>query len=59
MNFLIAGNGIVGMLMALPLMLMWRSRPPNLWLGLFIFSLSSLSLADYFVAVRGLFGVFD
>jgi AraC-like DNA-binding protein len=59
MEFLSAGTGVVGILIAVPLLLMWRSRPPNFWLGMFILSISSLCLADYFIGVPGLFGVFD
>lgn len=59
-NNLSIGTGMLGLFMSFPLMLMARRRPANLWLALFVFSLSLLSLAftiyaDHIV----LFGLFD
>ena len=43
-------SAILGLFMALPLIALRRRRPANLWLGLFVLSLSLLTLADYFAA---------
>jgi len=40
-------TAVLGMFLALPLMALARQRTANVWLGLFVFSLSLLSLADY------------
>lgn len=53
-------TGVLGLFIALPLLWSRRDRPANLWLGLFIFSLSWLSLQVlYFRYPSKLFGVFD
>ena len=53
-------TGVLGLFIALPLIWSRRTRPANLWLGLFIFSLSWLSLqVFYFAYPKYLFGVFD
>ncbi len=58
------GTAVLGLFMALPLMLLARRRRENFWLGLFVLSLSLLSLADFaynaglrraFPVLRGVF----
>lgn len=38
---------IVGLLWLLPLLVLSRKRPATLWLGLFVYAITSLALADY------------
>jgi AraC-like DNA-binding protein len=53
-------TGLLGLFLAFPLIAMTRSRPANLWLGLFILSLSLLSLAfPVYARLPELFGLFD
>jgi AraC-like DNA-binding protein len=53
-------TGLLGLFLALPLLAMTRSRPANLWLGLFILSISLLSLAFLvYGRLPQLFGLFD
>lgn len=58
-------TAILGLFMSLPLMMMARRRAANFWLGLFVFSLAWISLADYCFQTRllakypELFGIFD
>lgn len=53
-------TGLLGLFLALPLIAMTRSRPANLWLGLFILSVSLLSLAfPVYARLPQLFGLFD
>lgn len=53
-------TGVLSLFIALPLIVNWRNRPANLWLGLFIFSIGWLSLQVlYFAFPKALFGVFD
>lgn len=40
-------TAVLGLFLALPLIALARQRAANLWLGLFVLSLSLLSLADY------------
>lgn len=53
-------TGLLGLFLAFPLLAMTRRRPANAWLGLFILSISLLSLA-FLVYGRHpqLFGLFD
>jgi len=52
--------GLLGLFLALPLIAMTRSRPANGWLGLFILSISLLSLAfPVYARFPQLFGLFD
>ncbi|MCC2962825.1 AraC family transcriptional regulator [Massilia sp. IC2-278] len=52
--------GLLGLFLALPLLAMTRSRPANGWLGLFILSISLLSLAfPVYARFPQLFGLFD
>ena len=57
--FLLMGNAMLGMLVAIPLLSMWRLRPANVWLGLFIFSISLLGFADYHFRNPDMAGLFD
>lgn len=43
----ILSTAVLGLFLALPLIAMARQRSANAWLGLFVLSLSLLSLADY------------
>jgi len=53
-------TGLLGLFLALPLLAMTRRRPANLWLGLFILSISLLSLAFLvYGPYPQLFGLFD
>jgi AraC-like DNA-binding protein len=53
-------TGLLGLFLAFPLLAMTRSRPANLWLGLFILSISLLSLAfPVYARHPQLFGLFD
>jgi AraC-like DNA-binding protein len=53
-------TGLLGLFLACPLLAMTRSRPANLWLGLFILSISLLSLAFLVYGwLPQLFGLFD
>ena len=58
-------TAILGLFMTLPLLMMARRRSANFWLGLFVFSLAWISLADYFYKTGltakypQLFGIFD
>lgn len=58
-------TAILGLFMTLPLIAMARRRPANFWLGMFVFSLAWISLADYCMnsglmkKYPQLFGVFD
>jgi AraC-like DNA-binding protein len=53
-------TGLLGLFLAFPLIAMTRSRPANLWLGLFILSISLLSLAfPVYARLPQLFGLFD
>lgn len=53
-------TGLLGLFLALPLIAMVRNRPANLWLGLFILSVSLLSLAfPVYEQHPQLFGLFD
>ena len=53
-------TGVLSIFIALPLIFSQRSRPANLWLGLFIFSIGWLSMQDlYYEHPKSLFGVFD
>jgi AraC-like DNA-binding protein len=53
-------TGLLGLFLALPLLAMTRSRPANAWLGLFILSISLLSLAFLvYGKFPQLFGLFD
>ena len=54
-----SGTAILGILMAIPLMLMWRTRPSNLWLGLFVLSISMLCMTEAFLGDAMMFGIFD
>lgn len=38
---------IVGLLWLMPLLVLSRKRPATLWLGLFVYTITSLALADY------------
>ena len=38
---------ILGLLLLLPLLVLGRKRPANVWLGLFVYAITSLALADY------------
>lgn len=56
---------IVGFLWLLPLLVLSRKRPATLWLGLFVFAITSLALADYcqmsgvYARYPQLMGLFD
>jgi AraC-like DNA-binding protein len=53
-------TGLLGLFLALPLLAMTRRRPANGWLGLFILSVSLLSLAFLvYGQLPQLFGLFD
>jgi AraC-like DNA-binding protein len=53
-------TGLLGLFLAFPLIAMTRNRPANLWLGLFILSISLLSLAfPVYARLPQLFGLFD
>jgi len=53
-------TGLLGLFLACPLLAMTRRRPANLWLGLFILSVSLLSLAFLvYGQLPQLFGLFD
>ena len=52
-------TGLLGLFIAIPLLAMWRQRAANFWLGMFIFSLSWLSLADIYEIYPFAFGLFD
>jgi AraC-like DNA-binding protein len=52
-------TGILGLFIGLPLLLGGRKRPANFWLGLFVFSLSWLTLVQFNPPDQSLFGVFD
>ncbi|AVR97315.1 helix-turn-helix domain-containing protein [Pseudoduganella armeniaca] len=53
-------TGLLGLFLAFPLLAMMRSRPANGWLGLFILSISLLSLAfAVYRRMPQLFGLFD
>jgi AraC-like DNA-binding protein len=53
-------TGLLGLFLAFPLIAMTRSRPANCWLGLFILSVSLLSLAfPVYARHPQLFGLFD
>lgn len=63
-SFMLTGiefsTGLLGLFLAFPLMAMTRSRPANVWLGLFILSVSLLSLAfPVYARFPQLFGLFD
>ena len=59
------GTAILGLLLVVPLFVMGIKRPANVWLSLFVYAISSLSLADYCVAtgvylrVPALWGLLD
>lgn len=38
---------ILGVLLLLPLLALSRKRPANIWLGLFVYAMTSLALSDY------------
>lgn len=65
LNELMLGTAILGLLLVLPLFALSRKRPAHAWLGLFVYSISSLALADYCIAAGvylrhpRLWGVFD
>ena len=59
MLLLQTGIATLGILIAIPLLLMWRTRPANPWLGMFIFSISLLNFANYFANDPGMFGLLD
>jgi AraC-like DNA-binding protein len=46
LHLLISGTALLGFLIAIPLMAMWRTRPPNVWLGLFLLSISVLAMGE-------------
>jgi len=58
-------TALLGLFLAMPLLFAARRRPANIWLGLFVFSISWLSLADYANVARwydshpGLLFLFD
>ncbi|WEF34075.1 helix-turn-helix domain-containing protein [Pseudoduganella chitinolytica] len=53
-------TGLLGLFLAFPLLAMMRNRPANGWLGLFILSVSLLSLAfPIYARLPQLFGLFD
>ncbi|MES2128313.1 MAG: helix-turn-helix transcriptional regulator [Pseudomonadota bacterium] len=52
-------TGLLGLFIAFPLLAMRRKRPANFWLGMFVFSLSWLSLADLYAIWPHAFGLFD
>lgn len=53
-------TGLLGLFLAFPLLAMTRRRPANGWLGLFILSISLLSLAFLvYGSLPQLFGLFD
>jgi AraC-like DNA-binding protein len=53
-------TGLLGLFLACPLMAMTRTRPANFWLGMFILSVSLLSLAfPVYARLPQLFGLFD
>lgn len=53
-------TGLLGLFLAFPLLAMTRARPANGWLGLFILSVSLLSLAfPVYSWLPQLFGLFD
>lgn len=56
---LTSGTAMLGILIAIPLMLMWRTRPSNGWLGLFLASISMVSMTEFFADDATMFGVFD
>ncbi len=50
---------MLGMFMTIPLLALSRQRPANLWLGLFLLSISWLSFAELYQYYPQLFGLFD
>lgn len=56
---------IVGLLWLLPLLVLSRKRPATLWLGFFVYAITSLALADYcqmtgvYLRYPQLWGLFD
>ena len=52
-------TAIMGLFMTVPMFVMARSRPANLWLGLFVYALSSLCFADLYQRHPELYGLFD
>lgn len=53
------GIAMLGILIAIPLLAMWRTRPPNVWLGLFVFAQSLLVFSDVYIRNPAIFGLFD
>jgi AraC-like DNA-binding protein len=51
------GTVLLGLFLALPLMALTRQRTATIWLGLFVLSLSLLSLSDY-LRTAGVYGRF-
>lgn len=52
-------TGILGLFIAFPLLLGGRKRSANVWLGLFVFALSWLTLEQFNPRDQSLFGLFD
>jgi AraC-like DNA-binding protein len=56
---------ILGVLLLLPLLALSRKHPANVWLGLFVYAITSLALSDYFLMTGvylrepWLWGLFD
>lgn len=46
LHLLISGTALLGFLIAIPLITMWRTRPSNVWLGLFLLSISVLAMGE-------------
>ena len=64
-NLISLGTALLGFLLVLPLFVLGVKRRANIWLGLFVYAISSLALADYcastgvYLRVPQLRGVFD
>lgn len=54
---LTSGTALLGILIAIPLILMWRTRPSNLWLGLLLLSMSLIAMGES-LNDAALFGLF-
>ncbi|MES2323102.1 MAG: AraC family transcriptional regulator [Pseudomonadota bacterium] len=52
-------TAMLGMFIAVPLFVLARNRSANMWLGMFVFSLASLCLAELYMDQEQLFGWFD
>lgn len=64
-SFFSLATAILGLLLLLPLLMLRNRRPSNGWLGLFVYCITSLALADYCVSTGVylrypyLWGLFD